>query len=306
MAEHDQSYKLLFSHKELVENLLRGFIDPPWVDELDFSTLERISGTYVSDDLRERLDDMVWRARWKDRDLYIYILLEFQSEPDRLMALRMMVYLGLLLQDLARWMELGATDRLPPVLPLVLYDGDQPWTAPRNVGELIAEVPGLDRDPPSLGYLLIDEGRYDAGQLELLDNLAAALFRMELSRGPEELSRVLESLAGRLPGPEHRELREFQTMLEKRVQEWTWEWKRQGLEEGRREGHEQGRKEGREEGRKEGRKEGEALLLLQQIDSKFGSIPPEIESRIRGAGPRRLLAWGRRLLTAERLDDVFG
>jgi len=38
--EHDASYKLLFSHARMVEDLLRGFIHEPWVHELDFTTLE--------------------------------------------------------------------------------------------------------------------------------------------------------------------------------------------------------------------------------------------------------------------------
>jgi hypothetical protein len=31
---------------------------------VDFTSLERISGSYVSEDLRDREDDMIWRVRW--------------------------------------------------------------------------------------------------------------------------------------------------------------------------------------------------------------------------------------------------
>lgn len=56
---HDHSYKLLFSHAAMVEDLLRGFVREEWVREIDFTTLEKVSGNYVSDDLRERADDVV-------------------------------------------------------------------------------------------------------------------------------------------------------------------------------------------------------------------------------------------------------
>src|SRR4051812_49236414 len=80
MASHDEGYKLLFSHPRMVEDLLRGFVAGDWVQNLDFSTLEKASGHYVSEDLRERESDMVWRVRWgQDEWLYIYLLLEFQS-----------------------------------------------------------------------------------------------------------------------------------------------------------------------------------------------------------------------------------
>jgi len=42
MAEHDSSYKLLFSHSQMVADLIRGFLHEAWVAELDFATQERV------------------------------------------------------------------------------------------------------------------------------------------------------------------------------------------------------------------------------------------------------------------------
>jgi hypothetical protein len=42
--EHDASYKLLFAHVHMVEDLLQGFVHEAWVREVDFTTLERVSG----------------------------------------------------------------------------------------------------------------------------------------------------------------------------------------------------------------------------------------------------------------------
>ena len=95
MANHDGSYKYLFSHARMVEDLLKGFVREEWVADLDFTTLEKVSGSYVSDDLRERADDVVWRVRWGTDWLYVYILMEFQSTVDSWMAVRMMTYVGL-------------------------------------------------------------------------------------------------------------------------------------------------------------------------------------------------------------------
>nr|WP_217127117.1 Rpn family recombination-promoting nuclease/putative transposase [Hydrogenophilus thiooxidans] len=47
--EHDTGYKLLFAHPEMVRDLLIGFVPEPWVQTLDFSTLERVNASYVSD-----------------------------------------------------------------------------------------------------------------------------------------------------------------------------------------------------------------------------------------------------------------
>jgi hypothetical protein len=75
---------------------------------------------------------------------------------------------------------------------------------------------------------------------------------------------------------------EFERMLEERIQEWSRQL------------------------RKEGRHQGEANLLLRQLEWKFGPLAPKSKTRVRKADTEHLLEWGRRILTAERLDQVFG
>ncbi len=114
MVDHDHSYKQLFSHAELVRDLLIGFVQEDWIDDLDLSTLEKTNSSYVSDDLREREDDTIWRVRCRDEWIYVYILIEFQSTVDRFMAVRLMTYIGLLYQDLIRTGSLLDNGKLPP------------------------------------------------------------------------------------------------------------------------------------------------------------------------------------------------
>ncbi|HIK73607.1 MAG TPA: transposase, partial [Alcanivorax sp.] len=51
MDDHDTSYRLLFSHAEMVRDLLTGFVPESWIAELDLNSLEKMNGSYVSDDL---------------------------------------------------------------------------------------------------------------------------------------------------------------------------------------------------------------------------------------------------------------
>ncbi|PKO16790.1 MAG: transposase, partial [Chloroflexi bacterium HGW-Chloroflexi-1] len=200
--EYDASYKDLFSHPEMVADLLAGFVTEPWVQEVDFTTLEKVSGSYVSDDLRTREDDLVWRVRLRDGWLYVYLLLEFQSSVDPFMAVRVMTYVGLLYQDLIRRRELAPGGRLPPVAPLVLYNGLPRWQAAVDIAELVAAGPGgLAAYRPHLRYLLIDEGALPEEALPLTRNLVAALFRLEHSRQPEDVRRVVERLIEWLAAP---------------------------------------------------------------------------------------------------------
>jgi predicted transposase/invertase (TIGR01784 family) len=156
--EHDASYKLLFSHPEMVVGLLRGFVREPWVEELDFSSLEKINASYVSEDLRQREDDVVWRVKLGPRWIYLYLLLEFQSTVEPFMAVRLLTYVGLLYQDLLRQGLISG--KLPPVLPIVIYNGERAWTAATELAQLIEPMPpALRCYQPNLHYWLLDENR---------------------------------------------------------------------------------------------------------------------------------------------------
>jgi len=128
------------------------------------------------------------RVRWGgERWLYVYLLLEFQATVDPFMALRVMVYVGLLYQHLIKQRQLPESGKLPAILPLVLYNGFANWGGARDIAELIEEVPGgLELYRPQLRYCLLDERRIAAEEIASLRNVAAALFRLEQSRKPEE------------------------------------------------------------------------------------------------------------------------
>lgn len=263
---HDHSYKLLFSHPEMVRDLLTGFVREAWVERLDFSTLEKVSGSYVTEDLRDREDDIIWRVRWGEDWLYVYLLLEFQSSEDMHMAVRIMTYLGLLYQDLIRQQVLAPSGMLPPVLPVVLYNGEERWAAAQNVAELVEKIPGgLDRYRPHMAYLLLDEGAIvnDPSWSDEERNLAAALFRLEHNRDEEDMLEVLGTLVEWLKAPEQtglrrafvvwmrrvflpgrapemelpelsklQDLHEVHDMLAERIKQWPERWEQRGIEKG--------------------------------------------------------------------------
>ena len=99
------------------------------------------------------------------------------------MAVRIQTYLGLLYQDLIRAEQLSAAGRLPPVLPIVLYNGAQVWDAAESLEPLIEPAPPvLAAYRPRQGYLLLDEQRLAKAERLPIRNLSAALFRLEALR----------------------------------------------------------------------------------------------------------------------------
>ena len=56
----------------------------------------------------------------------------------------------------------------------------------------------------------------------------------------------------------------------------------------------------------EGFQKGVARILLRLLHLKFGPLSAEVEERVSSTDADRLLEWSDRVLTAERLQDVFG
>lgn len=85
----------------MVAQLLQTFVAEDWVTQLDFDSLQKVDGSFVTKEFREREDDVIWRVKFQDKWLYLYILLEFQSTVDPIMAVRMMGCIALLYQERA-------------------------------------------------------------------------------------------------------------------------------------------------------------------------------------------------------------
>ena len=287
---HDPAYKLLFSRPRMVRDLLDGFAARGWSGALDFDTLAPLPASFVSEDLRQRHGDLVWRIRFRDdRWLYVVLLLEFQATVDPAMALRMLTYTALLYQRLDADGVLRDHGALPPVLPIVLYNGRRPWKASVEMTDLVAVGSDvLAPYQPSQRYYLLDGARVADADLPV-DNLVSALIALEKTRDAARIGEALEAagellraqgddhltqafvtwlheglrVAGRLPagvGDPLTQLQETQTMLKENVREWTREW----LEQGRVQGIEQGRVQGIEQGRHE-----ERALLCRLAARKF-------------------------------------
>ena len=190
------------------------------------------------------------------------------------MAVRILEYTALLYRRLVAHGVLREHGALPPVLPVVLYNGRRRWTAPVEVTSLLAAGSAvLAPYQPSQRYYVLDVARVADADLPAA-NLVSALIGLEKTRdaaGLREALKVLSDLlrqqkddaltqafvtwlhqglrhAGRLPADGENplaQLQETQTMLEETVREWTREWLEQGRAQGMEKGIEQGRHEER-------------------------------------------------------------
>ena len=311
---HDAAYKDFFSHPEMVISLLRDFFSAqPFVQDLDYSTLERLSGEYVGKDFTRSFSDMVWRAHRKNRNwCYVALLLEFQSRPDRLMPIRLMSYTAQLLLRLAKENPTLAHTPFPSVFPIVLYNGRRPWRVHRNVIDYFSPASEAERALlPQQGYLLFDELHTDVSEAWRRFSLLARLARFNQARSAADTEMALKGLREAVPETKYPELHrtcvswviqrfrrsgvpgdwerhlnnleEVHDMLTLDMGLWKAELSAEGMAKGRAEGMAKGRAEGMAEGRAEGmakgRAEGELQarreVLREILANKFAETLPQ-------------------------------
>ena len=277
----DPIYKRLYAFPRMVADLLRSFFTDAELDA-DAATLERLPAEYVGDAFQQRRGDTAWRLRVRRADdgdgwLHVLVMLEYQSSADSAMALRVLEYTALLHGELLRAGS-HAPGALPPVLPVVLYNGDSPWRPATEMRQLIAAPPAvLVPYQPSQRHLVLDERRVRAEELKL-HGLTLAVAQLEQSRSVADLAHVARRLTRRLSGagegelrrtfadwlrtlerrlgagdrtqrpPDNLSLEDMTVSLEERVAEWPKPYIRQGREEGREEGRREGISLGREQG----------------------------------------------------------
>lgn len=325
---HDRGYRRLFSHPESVEDLLRGFVEEDWVGGLDFSSLEKVDHQFVGDDFGGRASDVIWKVRFRNGEregsIYLYLLLELQSTSYHFMAVRLLTYSGLLLEQIIRTEKLKTGDLLPAILPFVFNSGRGPWRGPLSLSRLFPPLPrALEQHLPRLDFLLLDERQVDLTRPGLEGNRLAAAFRIETSPSPEEVPRLARDLDALLPREKDPELRRSynvwlrsvllrtykgviirddfdlgdRSMLEESARKWEKRFLREGREEGLQKGLQKGLRKGEVKGMRE--------ALLQLIEQRFGPLPELVREQVEEITAKRdverLL---QRVLKAKSLADM--
>ncbi len=184
----------------MIVDLLQNYLKVSWAGEVEFSTLEKVNASYVTRREKQRHDDLVWRMRFREARggqwLYLYLLLEFQSTVDRFMVVRLLSYIGLLYEDLIKQKVVKSSEKLPAVLPIVLYHGEPTWTAATTLAELIADLPDdLKPYQPQLHYLLLEENAVSDLPPTPLDSVLKALFQLVNAQTTDNFIELLTALS---------------------------------------------------------------------------------------------------------------
>ncbi|HGJ5863339.1 Rpn family recombination-promoting nuclease/putative transposase [Arsenophonus nasoniae] len=118
---HDAVFKQFLSEKETAKD----FFDIWLPDEIkalcDLESLKVESGSFIDTGMKNYQSDILYSVNTQQGQGYVYLLIEHQSTPDKLMAWRLMRYS---LAAMQKHLEAGHK-QLPLVFPMLFYCGEQ-------------------------------------------------------------------------------------------------------------------------------------------------------------------------------------
>ena len=327
---HDSLFRFTFRRPDLAREHFQQALPPAVVDAVDWDTLEPRPESFLDDHLKKFQSDILYRAQLTGGgELYLYLLLEHQSSPDPLMPFRILQYMVRIWES---WLK-DHPGRLPLpfIWPMVLYNGQKPWTIstqfqdlfpPELLIHLAAQIPAFIHQLQDLSQIP-DEELSGAALRELVLRLLKWGKRDELwqrfpawmdavvaiARNPHEGLRAIETVLRYLievapvpPPPEIRRLlnTELPENTEEILMSWAEQLKREGRQEGLREGIEKGRQEGIEAGLERSRQR-----FLSMLSVKFSEIPDSARARIQTASEEDLDRWTTEIFAAKTIEDLL-
>ena len=177
---YDLTYKTIFTAKEAFKDLLFCFVDQKILGNVDYNGLETQKENFVTSQFREIRDDLIWRLPTHDnRCFYIYIITEFQSSDYYYMAARIAEYVAEARMNIIASGAIKNGEPLPVIIPIVIYRGVKPWTAPTTLDEIQIPVHEALSSFSKQSYILIDIHRLAKESLSNQKTIPAILFRME-------------------------------------------------------------------------------------------------------------------------------
>jgi predicted transposase YdaD len=294
---HNNLFHYALSHAHAARDLIQTHLPADLVAALDLDSLVLQKDSFIDEELRDSYSDLLYSVQLAEQDGksiegQVYLLMEHKSRSDPMTCFQLLRYIVRIWEQ-----RLRSGKYLCPVFPLVIYHGQEAWTAPVSLEEVVGGPRRLFEYGVRMAYPVLDIGRIPDESLAREPFLQSVLGLLKYSRRrdfedklefllrcllesgmaelqAEHLDAVLVYITTVSPSIPMETLamtiqKIFPTQIEPGsiADQYIKKGRQEGIQEGRQEGLLEGIKEGRQEGRQEGRKEGEIQLIntLQEI-----------------------------------------
>ncbi|QTA86181.1 Rpn family recombination-promoting nuclease/putative transposase [Desulfonema magnum] len=200
---HDKFFQETFTRQEIAKSFLRHYLPKSLLSNLDMRTLNIIKDSFIDRELREHFSDILYTARFRNTDLYIYLLFEHKSYRENPEALQILRYKVRIWEQYVK--KHPKARKVPPTFSMLLYHGKSRWTVSRKFQTIVEQsndrllkkyVPEFRYKLCDISHLPDDKIRGDVlGRIVLL--VAKYVFRPDLREKLPQILSLFHAVADR-------------------------------------------------------------------------------------------------------------
>ncbi len=164
LSPHDRFTRASLTHPKVAEEFFQKNLPEKIQKMIDFSSLKLKKDSFIDDNLKLQIADMLFSVNFNGSPGFIYLLVEHASTPQHLLPFRMLKYVIAIMED---HLKRTKSRTLPFVFPLVLYTGKKAYPYSMDLFDLFApEDRMLAKETLHAPYPLIDLSQASDEELE--------------------------------------------------------------------------------------------------------------------------------------------
>ncbi len=196
---HDKFLKETLSKKENAIGFIENYLPKDIVELIDLNKINIEKDSYITENLQEYFTDLLYKVMIKGEESYIYVLFEHKSYPDKLIGLQLLEYL------IQCWKsKIKQKNKLPLVIPLVIYHGKVNWNIGVRFSDIIEKIDDkFKKYIPDFEYLLYDLSKYQdkdilgTEELKVMMQLMKYIYSENLTEKLKEIFKMFSYIEGK-------------------------------------------------------------------------------------------------------------
>ena len=182
--KHDKIFKEILDNKREGVKLLNKYLDLK-IEEKD---IEKYTRKFVLPELENRESDVIYKLKNEQ----IFFLIEHQTKVDYSMPFRMLEYIVEIMRSaVSREKMQNKSEKLPIVVPIVIYTGKENWKVPRLLQERQAYYSKTNLE---FKYNLVDGSKISKKELMKENSILSKAILLEKLDNPEEILETLRKI----------------------------------------------------------------------------------------------------------------
>jgi len=152
-SPHDAFFCKMMSDQRVAKDFMLQYLPKRILEKVDLNTLKKIDSHFINKNLQRQTSDVLFSVFFGGSPGYIYVLVEHQSTPQKLMPFRIVSYQ---VEIIKKHLKRFRGDVLPVVYPIVFYNGEKPYSYSNDIFDLFGANKALAQQVMFQPFHLVD------------------------------------------------------------------------------------------------------------------------------------------------------